>query len=287
MPTKIEKDLVTGTDTTGHEWDGIKELNTPLPRWWLYSLYATVIWGLVWSVLYPTWPGITGYFSGFIGGTQREEIAVVMANVAAERAPMVKKIAETSIADIRKDPDLAAFAMTGGKQIFGDNCAPCHGPGGGGRVGGFPSLADDDWLWGGSDEAILATIRHGIRNGSAEARDSVMPRFGIDGMLQDKEIAAIADQVLALGKGNAGTAVGAKLYADNCAACHGDSGHGNAELGAPNLVDAVWLYGGSRAQIIQQISAPRLGVMPAWGTRLDPAAVKMLTFYVHSLGGGK
>lgn len=287
MPTKIEKDLVTGTDTTGHEWDGIKELNTPLPRWWLYTLYATVAFALTWSVLYPTWPGITGHFEGLIGGTQREEVAATLAKVAAERAPMVKKIAESSIADIRKDADLAAFAMTGGKQLFGDNCAPCHGPGGGGRVGGYPSLADDDWLWGGTDAAILQTIQHGIRNGTGDARDSAMPRFGVDGMLKDSEIASIADHVLALGKKGPDNIAGSKLYADNCASCHGDAGKGNPEFGAPNLVDAVWLYGGSRAQIIKQITAPRQGVMPAWSTRLDPAAIKMLTFYVHSLGGGK
>jgi cytochrome c oxidase cbb3-type subunit 3 len=287
MPTKIEKDLVTGTDTTGHEWDGIKELNTPLPRWWLYTLYVTIAWALVWTLLYPSWPGISGHFGGLIGGTQREKVAVSLATATAERAPMVKKIAESSIADIRKDPDLATFAMTGGKQLFGDNCAPCHGPGGGGRVGGYPSLADDDWLWGGSDAAILQTIQHGIRNGTTDARDSAMPRFGVDGLLKDSEIAAIADHVLALGKNAQTSVAGSKLYADNCASCHGDAGKGNPEFGAPNLVDAVWLYGGSRAQIIKQISAPRQGVMPAWSSRLDPASIKMLSFYVHSLGGGK
>lgn len=287
MPTKIEKDAVTGTETTGHEWDGIKELNTPLPKWWLYTLYVTVVWGLAWTVLYPSWPTGRGYFEGLLGGSQREDVAAELAAKTAERAPQLKKIAASTLGEIRQDPDLASFALTGGRQLFGDNCAPCHGPGGGGQRGGYPSLADDDWLWGGTDAAIGYSITHGIRNGTTDARDSAMPRYGADGLLKDAEIAAVTDHVLSLsGKGKS-TPAGLKIYEENCVACHGAAGEGNAELGAPNLADQVWLYGSGRAQVIAQISAPKQGVMPAWGQRLDPAAVKMLTLYVHGLGGGK
>lgn len=287
MPTKIEKDSVTGTETTGHEWDGIRELNNPLPKWWLYTLYVTIAFSAVWTLLYPSWPGVSSHFEGTLGTTQRKEVAAELAAKAQERAPMLQKIAASTLTEIRQNPELAAFAQTGGRQLFGDNCAPCHGPGGSGRSGGYPVLADDDWLWGGDDKAIQHTITHGVRNGGADARDSAMPRFGADGLLTDKQIVAVADHVLSLTGKAKSTPEGAQVYADNCAACHGPQGRGNAELGAPNLADAVWLYGDSRSQLIQQISAPKQGVMPAWGTRLDPAAVKMLTLYVHGLGGGK
>ncbi|MFY8106641.1 MAG: cytochrome-c oxidase, cbb3-type subunit III [Elstera sp.] len=292
MPTKIEKDAVTGTDTTGHEWDGIKELNTPLPKWWLYTMYATIVWGFIWMLLYPSVPLGTTYFKGLLGYSERAEIAASLKAAADQHAPMLTQLAQTPIEDVQKNPDLATFALTGGRAVFADNCAPCHGPGGSGRPGGFPVLADDDWLWGGTREAIQLTLQHGIRNGSPDARDSAMPRYGADGLLTPAQIADVADYVLALAT-PPGTALspeakrGAAIYGEQCVACHGVKGEGLQEFGAPRLSDAIWLYGGDRAALIRQISAPRQGVMPAWSGRLTDAQIKMLTLYVHSLGGGQ
>ncbi len=291
MPTKIEKDAITGTDTTGHEWDGIKELNTPLPKWWLYTFYACIAWSLVWFALYPSIPGLSGYFGGILGYSERAELAKDLAAKAEAQAPMLNRIRQTGLDDIAKDSQLAEYAIAGGKAVFADNCAPCHGAGGSGRPGGFPVLADDDWIWGGTREAIHQTIRFGIRNGSDAARQSVMPRYGVDGLLTRPQIEDVADYVLTLAKPDAPLSEPAKrgqaVFAEQCVACHGTKGEGNLELGAPRLSDAVWLYGGSRAQVVQQISNPRQGVMPGWAGRLDDASLKMLTLYVHTLGGGK
>ena len=292
MPTKIEKDAVTGTNTTGHEWDGIKELNTPLPKWWLYTMYVTIVWGIIWMALYPSVPLGTTYFKGFLGYSERQEIETKLKTAADARAPMLAKLAATPIEEVQKNPDLATFALTGGRAVFADNCAPCHGAGGSGRPGGVPVLADDDWLWGGTREAIQLTIQHGIRNGGAEARDSAMPRYGADGLLTPAQIGDVADYVIALGT-PAGTALspaakrGAEIFGEQCVACHGAKAEGVKEFGAPRLSDAIWLYGGDRAALIQQISAPRQGVMPAWSARLSEAQIKMLTLYVHALGGGQ
>lgn len=292
MPTKIEKDAVTGTDTTGHEWDGIKELNTPLPKWWLYTLYVTIVWGIIWMVLYPSVPLGGTYFKGILGYSERQNIETALKQAADQRAPMMAKLAATPIDEVQKNPELATFALTGGRAVFNDNCAPCHGVGGSGRPGGFPVLADDDWIWGGTRDAIQQTVLHGIRNGGADARDSAMPRFGADGLLTPAQISDVADYVLALGT-PAGTALsdaakrGAVVFGEQCVACHGAKGEGLKDLGGPRLSDAIWLYGGDKASLVKQISAPRQGVMPAWSGRLTEAQIKMVTLYVHSLGGGQ
>lgn len=292
MPTKIEKDAVTGTDTTGHEWDGIKELNTPLPKWWLYTLYATIVWGIIWMVLYPSVPLGGTYFKGILGYSERQNVETALKQAADQRAPMMAKLAATPIDEVQKNPELATFALTGGRAVFNDNCAPCHGVGGSGRPGGFPVLADDDWIWGGTRDAIQQTVLHGIRNGGADARDSAMPRFGADGLLTPAQISDVADYVLALGT-PAGTALsdaakrGAVVFGEQCVACHGAKGEGLKDLGGPRLSDAIWLYGGDKASLVKQISAPRQGVMPAWSGRLTEAQIKMVTLYVHSLGGGQ
>ena len=183
------------------------------------------------------------------------------------------------------------FALAGGRVAFANNCAACHGAGGQGAVGGFPALVDDDWLWGGSLDAIQATIRHGIRNTEDdEARQSLMPRFGADGMLTAAQISDVADYVLSLsGQSTDAAAVarGATVYEENCVACHAERGVGNREVGAPRLSDQVWLHGGTKRDIMAMVNNPRLGVMPAWQGRLDPATINMLTVYVHALGGGE
>jgi cytochrome c oxidase cbb3-type subunit 3 len=288
MPTKVEKDSVTGTETTGHEWDGIRELDTPLPRWWLWVFYATIAFSAVWVVLYPAIPGISSYTRGILGYDQRERLAESIATAREARSTWVSAIESTPLEEIAADPDLMAFAMAGGRAAFADNCAPCHGQGGAGRPGGYPVLADDEWLWGGTREEIHATILHGVRSGEPEARLSEMPAFGALGVLTREEVGDVADYVLSLGgRAENEAAAGREVFAVQCAACHGESGQGTPALGAPNLADAIWLYGGERADILAQVTQPRHGVMPAWSGRLDPATVKMLAIYVHALGGGR
>jgi cytochrome c oxidase cbb3-type subunit 3 len=289
MPTKIEKDIITGTDTTGHEWDGIKELDTPLPKWWLYVFYASIVFSIVYVVLYPAIPGFDGHTSGVLGWTKRVELDQQIATARARQADFIQRINAASFAEIRGDNDLLNFALTGGRAAFADNCAPCHAAAGAGRPG-FPSLADDEWLWGGKIEEIQTTIQHGARSDDADTRVSTMPAYGPDQILKPEQIDDVAEFVLSLSSRATDAEAakrGAPLYEEQCAACHGAEGKGNAELGAPNLADSIWLYGGRKAEIVAQINRPRMGVMPAWTGRLDPATIKMLAVYVHSLGGGQ
>ena len=289
MPTKVEKDSVTGTDTTGHEWDGLKELNTPLPKWWIYTFYATIVFAAVWVVLYPAFPfpgatGVTGWIA-------REQVVLDMRASQARMEPMLARIRAATPQAIAADPELRGFAVAGGRTAFANNCAACHGAGGQGAVGGFPSLADDDWLWGGTHDAIRHTITHGVRAGeSDEERVSQMPRFLADGVLTTPQILDTAEFVLSLTQRSSDAAAaqrGGALFAENCASCHGERGEGNRDVGAPRLSDQVWLFGSDKAAIVRAISYSRAGVMPAWGRRLDPAVINMLAVYVHALGGGE
>ncbi len=287
MPTKAEKDSVTGTETTGHEWDGIKELNTPLPKWWVYLFYATIAYSLVYWVLYPSIPGITGYIGGVLGTNNRIALDDKLAAAEQRQAAYLDRIAGRRTDEIARDLQLLGFALAGGRSVFADNCSPCHGLGGAGQRG-YPSLADDAWLWGGTLDDIETTILYGIRSGHDETRYSEMPSFGADGLLSEEEIAAVADFVLSLsGRAEGAAAQGAQVFADNCAACHGEAGEGDPAQGAPRLDDQIWLYGGERADVIAQVRKPQHGVMPAWSGRLDPVAIKMLTVYIYSLGGGQ
>ena len=283
-----ELDPVSGLETTGHEWDGLKELNTPLPTWWIYTLWVTVVWAVGYWIVYPAWPMPGGFTKGVMGYSSRAELEDRMAAVDAAKAPWRERFAGMAVTEIARTPDLLDYAFAGGRVLFAENCAACHGAGGGGAPG-YPALADDAWLWGGTLEAIEQTVRFGIRSGHDEARISDMPRFGADQILTAAEIGAIADYVLALAPGAAPMGAGKEqqLYADNCAACHGDAGKGNAELGAPDLTDAIWQYGAARDAIVRQISAPKQGVMPAWTGRLSDVEIKQLSIYVHALGGGQ
>ena len=283
-------DQVTGVETTGHVWDGdLKELNKPLPKWWLYTFYACVVWAIGYWAVYPAWPTLSGYTKGALGYSQRGEVDKQVAAAKADQAKYFDKIAATPLAEIEKDQALMPFVMAGGAAVFGDNCGPCHGKGAQGAPG-YPNLNDDDWLWGGTPEAIQQTITHGIRSGDPEMRDMAMPRFGLDEMLQPAQIKDAAQYVLSLSghaTDEAAAQRGATIFADNCSACHGEDGKGNQELGAPNLTDEIWLYGGKTADIEKTIQTGRGGVMPYWTGRLDPVTIKMLTAYVHALGGGK
>ena len=290
MAHEPETDRLTGRTTTGHEWDGIKELNTPLPRWWLYVFYASIVFSLIYVVLYPAIPGLNGYTRGLLGYDQREQLEASLAQQAAARAHYVDRIAASDLATIQGDPELVTFALAGGATAFADNCVPCHGLGGAGQAGGYPSLADDDWLWGGTLEDIHTTLQVGIRADHPQSRISQMPAYGTLGLLDRGQIGDVAHYVLTLSGDAAEDAEaalrGAETYNVQCAACHGADGAGNRLLGAPALNDRIWLYGETHAAIAAQIYEPRHGVMPAWG-RLGENTIKMLTVYVHALGGGE
>jgi cytochrome c oxidase cbb3-type subunit 3 len=288
--TKRQGETGPGTRTTGHAWDGIEELNTPLPRWWLWTFYATIAWAFAYWIFYPAWPTISGYTTGVLGYTTRGEVAADLADLQTVRGAKGAALQQVALADIEKDPALLAFAQAQGKAAFGNNCAPCHGIGATGAKG-YPNLNDDDWLWGGTLEEIVESISYGVRSGNPKAHDSAMPAFGKDGLLKPNEIVAVANYVRSLSglsvRPGVDVAAGKKIFADNCAACHGADGTGNQELGAPNLTDRIWLYGPDEATIIDSITNSRLGVMPAWAGRLDPGTIKALAVYVHTLGGGK
>lgn len=287
MPTKIEKDSVTGQMTTGHEWDGLKELNRPLPKWWIYIFYSCIAVALVMFVLYPSWPGLRGYYHGMLGYSQRTAVDKDVAAVLKQRSGYMDRVAKLSFDDIRKDPQLQAVALTAGRITFANNCQPCHGAGGGGNPG-YPALAAGNWLWGGKLDDIRQTVTFGIRSGLDDARQSAMPKFGADGLLKPAEIEQVADYIMTLyGQKIGDTAAGQKLFADNCAACHGDKGEGKREVGAPRLAGRAHLYGDTRAIVVAQIANPRMGVMPNWNTRFDIGMIKSLALYVHSLGGGE
>jgi cytochrome c oxidase cbb3-type subunit III len=288
-PNTPTLDAVTGTETTGHEWDGVRELNNPLPRWWLWTLYATILWSVGYWLVYPAWPLVSDYTRGLFGFSQRAAVMAEVEAVRAGRASRARGLTEMPIEEVKGHPDLFRLALATGKAAFGDNCASCHGVGATGRTG-YPNLQDDEWLWGGTLADIEQSIRVGARSTHAETRVGDMPAFGRDGLLKRAETEAVANYVLSL----TGQAFNPKLdlkqgeaiYAQNCAACHGEAGKGTKEVGAPDLTDEIWLYGSKPDQVIATIHHGRKGVMPAWEGRLDPTTIRSLAVYIHSLGGG-
>jgi cytochrome c oxidase cbb3-type subunit III len=289
VPTKIEKDVITGKDTTGHEWDGLKELDTPLPRWWINVWIVTIVFSLGYMLLYPSIPLGTTYFGGLLGWNSQKAVTEAVAVMDARHAADMKRIGELPVMQVAANPQLKEVAMQAGRIAFAENCQPCHGPGGVGRVG-YPPLDTDFWLWGGTLPDIQRIIEFGIRSGDPKAHDSQMPAFGHDGILKPEQVTLVSHYVATLfGIEKAGptTEAGKKIYADNCAACHGDKGQGNRQVGAPPLASRVHLYGGTLADIEFQVNTPRAGVMPAWHTRFDQATINSLAIYVHGLGGGE
>lgn len=286
MATK-ERDHITGIETTGHEWDGIKELNTPLPKWWVYVFYATIVWAVAYWVAMPAWPGLTTYTKGMLGYSSRGNLAQDMVDLKKARGENSAKLAALSVEDIYKDNGLRSYAIAAGRTSFNENCSACHQFGGAGKAGVYPTLADDEWIWGGTLDDIVATITHGVRNANANSRQSEMPKFS-DGMLKPDEISAVADYVLALSKGAAdANSAGGKVFAEQCVACHGEKGEGVKDVGGPALNNGLWLYGGTKEAIAKQVANPVHSSMPAWGERLDATTIKTLAVYVRSLGGGK
>jgi len=290
MTDHTEVDEHTGTATTGHSWDGIKELNTPLPRWWVWTFYATIFWAIGYFIVYPAWPTLTGYTRGVFNYSSRAQLQNDLADLRAARGEKATQLASASLSQIESDPSLLAFARALGRTAFGDNCAACHGTGAAGAKG-FPNLNDDDWLWGGTLDQIRTTIKYGVRSGHKQAHEGNMLAFGRDGILKSNEVVTVANYVRSLSglpvRKDVSLDAGKKLFADNCASCHGDAGKGNQELGAPNLSDKIWLYGSDEDTIIETITNGRGGVMPTWEGLLDAATINALTVYVHTLGGGK
>jgi len=283
-----EIDKLTGTATTGHEWDGLKELNTPLPRWWLWLFYITIVWAIGYWVVYPAWPLVTNSTQGVFGWHSRTAVVADLDALKAQRGAMMDQLSKASLAEIAGNPQLLDFARAQGRVTFADNCAPCHGAGGGGAKG-YPNLNDDDWLWGGKLTEIEQTIRYGARSGNDKGHQGNMPPFAT--ILKTPEISAVADYVRSLSglptEAGVDLKLGQKVFADNCAVCHGPEAKGNREVGAPNLTDKIWLYGSDKATIMQGILNGRGGVMPTWEGRLSDPIIKALTVYVWTFGGGE
>lgn len=287
MSTEPEYDEITKTYTTGHEWDGIKELNTPLPRWWLWVLYATIIWSIGYWILMPAWPMLSGHTKGYLGYSQRDTVNAELQAAQNDRKIFSEKLLNADLKTIENTQDLLEFAMAGGKAAFGDNCAGCHGSGAAGAKG-YPNLNDDDWLWGGTLDEIHHTITVGIRGTHDDTRLSDMPAFLSDEILDKDQIRDMATYVRSLSdKTIAAPAGTAELFQENCAACHGENAKGSRDFGAPNLTDGIWLYGSDPETLITTISYSRKGVMPTWAGRLDPATIRSLAVFVHTLGGGE
>lgn len=284
-------DDATGTSTVGHEWDGIEELDTPMPRWWLWTFYATIVWSLGYVILYPAWPMLNSATQGVLGWSSRSDLQKEMQVDAKRRAPTVNAIAATAIVDLPAKPELMQAAVQGGAAAFRVHCVQCHGAGGAGVKKLYPSLTDDDWLWGGDLASIEYTVTHGIRNPDHKAtHTSLMPAFGRDGILDATQVADVTSHVRVISrqeKPSASSARGATVFEANCSVCHGPTGDGDRKVGAPRLTDAIWLYGNDRASIAAMVESPRNGVMPRWGDKLDPVTIKMLAAYVYSLGGGE
>jgi len=287
--TERDIDDATGVETTGHEWDGIKELNNPLPRWWLWTFYGCIVVGLVISILYPAWPLFGSATPGVLGYSTRTEFSKDVAAASTAQSANIAKIASLPVEQIAADPDLSRFAQAGGASAFKVHCIQCHGTGAEGKAG-YPNLNDDEWIWGGSVNDIYATITHGARDpNDPDTHMNLMPNFGTDALLTTDQITTVAKYVGSLSglPGGENTPAGATLFADNCAACHGDDARGKPDLGGPDLADHIWLYNGSVDAIIAQVTHPRHGTMPAWGGALGDTTVKELAVYIHSLGGGK
>ncbi|MFZ7093196.1 cytochrome-c oxidase, cbb3-type subunit III [Primorskyibacter sp. 2E233] len=278
-------------ETTGHSWDGIQEYNKPLPKWWLYTFYACIVWGIGYSIAYPAWPGIKAATPGLLGFSTRGQVAEEIAAAEAKNAPINAKLASVELTEIAGDPELNGYAQNAGSAVFKTWCAQCHGSGAAGAKG-YPNLLDDDWLWGGSIEEIHTTITHGIRNETdPDARFSQMPAFGRDELLTKEEISQVVNYVMTMSGGEpqdaAAAEAGAVVFADNCAACHAEDGTGDRFQGAPNLTDAIWLYGGDYNTLMETVTNARYGVMPNWNERLSEAEIRAVATYVHGLGGGE
>ncbi|BBU57866.1 hypothetical protein KU6B_41310 [Mameliella alba] len=279
-------------ETTGHEWDGIQEYNKPLPKWWLWTFYACIVWAIGYTIAYPAWPGISGATPGLLGFSTRGNVEKAITDHEAELGPINDKLASVELTAIADDQELLQYANNAGGAVFRTWCAQCHGSGAAGAKG-YPNLLDDDWLWGGSIEAIHETVSHGIRNEVDDmARWSQMPAFGRDELLVEEEVVQVVNYVMQLSgqepRDPAAAEAGAEVYDINCSGCHMEDGTGDRFQGAPNLTDRIWLYGGDFDSLYQTVYNSRFGVMPPMGgADLTEAEIRAVSVYVHGLGGGK
>jgi cytochrome c oxidase cbb3-type subunit 3 len=277
-------------DTTGHSWDGIEEFNNPLPKWWVWIFYLTIIWGVAYTIAYPAWPGIKGATAGMLGWSTRANVAADIQSFEDANAPMNDKIASVELASIAGDDELRTYATSAGAAVFKTWCAQCHGSGAAGAMG-YPNLQDDDWLWGGDMEAIHETLTVGIRSPDHEdTRSNDMAAYGRDELLEPAQIEEVVNYVMSLsGEAQDATkvAAGKVVFEENCTSCHGEGGLGDRDLGAPNLADAIWLFGGDYDALMETVNNGRAGVMPNWNTRLSEAEIRAVATYVHQLGGGE
>lgn len=287
----IERDPYTGHGTTGHEWNGIKELNTRVP-WVVWAcLIGAVAFSVLWWILLPAWPLGTTYTKGLLGWDARTQVKADLRDAAEQRAVWMDRIANTDYAAIQADPALMRDVRETGHTLFGDNCAACHGVGGKGGPG-FPDLAERAWLWGGTPEALFQTIRVGVNTQHPDSRTSEMPAWGAQGMLPREAVVDVANYVYSLthtdGEASkAQLASGAKVFAENCTACHGANAKGNPELGAPDLTDKHYLYGSGLQAIFETVYNGRKGIMPTWESRITDLDRKILTLYVLDLRQAK
>lgn len=286
-----DTDPVTGQPTTGHIWNGIKELDTPVPKGVLMFLVFTHVFALIWWVLMPAWPLGWTYTKGILGASQHGSVEQAILDNQTQRASWTTQIDALSYDEIQANEALMRIVGETGHRLFGDNCAACHGQNAKGGVN-FPDLTDNDWLWAsGEPETIAETMRVGINSQHSESRFSQMPAFGRDQLLTSAEVRTVAAYVYSLSHPESSKPenseqidAGYELYLTNCSSCHGETGVGDREIGAPNLTDAKWLYGGDLATIVATIHGGRQGHMPTWDERLSGTDIKMLALYVRSLG---
>lgn len=280
-----ERDPLTGHQTTGHEWNGIIELNTPVPRPVWFFIAVTAIWLVLMWILLPAWPLVSFYTKGILGVDQRDEVTEAVVEANAARQDWAARLDAMPPDQILADPELGGIVRSSGPQLFGDNCAACHGTDGNGGPG-FPSLIDDTWLWGGDVDTVLETIRVGINSDHPDTRFAQMMAFGRDGILTRDDVHAVTAYVRSLsGASVPATQLeqGSTVFADNCASCHGEDGTGDYAQGAPNLTDHFWIYGGSSEAVFKTVYDGRQGWMPAWQGRLSQTEQRMLAVYLQIL----
>ena len=283
----LERDPKSGYLTTGHEWNGLTELNTPVPRLVFFVLIVAFLFSIGYWVLMPAWPVGTTYTKGLLGTDQRDVVSEALQQAAVDRASWTDQVARESFGQIQADPKLMAAVRQTGRTLFGDDCAVCHGRDARGGKG-FPNLTSGAWLWGGSPEAIAETIRVGINSAHSNSRNSQMPAFGRDQVLQRAEIENVVAYVLTLSEPSvkpvAGNAeAGKAVFAANCAVCHGPDAKGKSDVGAPDLTDKLWLHGSDEATLYMDVWGGLQGHMPTWEDRLSPVQRKILALYLVDL----
>jgi cytochrome c oxidase cbb3-type subunit 3 len=283
-----DRDPLTGHMMTGHEWNGIKELNTPVPRIVFFFLISTALFAIGYWILMPAWPLGSTYTKGLLGIDQRTTVVETLKQAALDRAAWTSRVEKASFTEIQNDPGLMAVVRETGHSLFGDNCAACHGRNATGGPG-FPNLTTASWLWGGMPETIAETIRVGINSANPDSRVSQMLAFGRDGMLPRSDIENVVAYVRSLSNPSASEApadkieTGKAVFAANCASCHGEDAKGKTDVGAPNLTDQSWIYGGDLQSVFTSVWSGRQGHMPTWEARLSPVDRKILALYLVDL----